>query len=129
MQMTFFAMTKSSQRYESKRLDTICRREFLEFGTMVGDTPGVLYRCEYKGVARQEICKCMKIMEIKIDAGDKQERGIRKLMKTKGERNEDVLSDCESMARQGDSLAGTWGKVPRPFILRKDYPLNGAIRD
>jgi hypothetical protein len=49
----------------------------------LGDTPGVLYGCEKKGVVRRGICKYMKTMEIKIDVGGQAERGIRKVMKTK----------------------------------------------
>lgn len=33
----------------------------------LGDTPGVLHRSENKGFAHRWICKCMKMMEIKID--------------------------------------------------------------
>ena len=46
---------------------------------LVGDTLGVLYGCENKALAGKGICKCMKIMEIKIDMGGKAKRGIRKV--------------------------------------------------
>ena len=50
----------------------------------MGDTPGDLYGCENKCFARKGICKCMKMMEIKIDVGRQAGGGIRKIMKTKG---------------------------------------------
>jgi hypothetical protein len=53
-------------------------------GTLVGDTPGVVYRSENKGFARQWICKWMKIKKIKIDVGREVGKGICKSMKTKG---------------------------------------------
>jgi hypothetical protein len=50
--------------------------------TVVGvEHPGVLYRCENKGVARKGICNCMKAMKLKIDDVG---RGICKLMILKG---------------------------------------------
>jgi hypothetical protein len=67
MQMTFLATTKSLQQYENNKLDMFASAKDLEFLGTSRDTPGVLYECENKGLARQGICKCLKMMKIKID--------------------------------------------------------------
>src|SRR5882672_7644322 len=45
--------------------------------------PGVLYRCERKGVAGEGICKCVERKDLQIDEAG---RGICKWMKTKDRR-------------------------------------------
>jgi hypothetical protein len=67
-------MQGESAAKRRKEQDGICHRdaESTELETLLeqapeGDTPGVLYRCECKGVVKRGVCKLMRTEGLEID--------------------------------------------------------------